>query len=149
MQLSEENKKTILIHLHKSIEVASNTTANHIFHGRSNKLINYPPNGGLTENEIKAIEDLKGNEDLKSALRKLFASTTSDVLFDFFNLVDGTSDPDPGGAEWREIMIVDKPEDFEDDVEFFHDDFYGSYWDWKEIRVNKNWSLDIEINDDN
>jgi hypothetical protein len=144
MQLSEENKRTLLINLHKSIEEAASTTANNVFHGRSNQLVNYPPNGGLTENEIRAIEDLKGNEDLKSALRKLFASTASDVLFDFFNIIDGTSDPDPGTGQWSEVIIVDKPEDFDDDVEFLHDDFYGSYWDWKEKRVNKNWSLDIE-----
>ncbi len=144
MQLSEENRKTLLINIHKSIEEAASTTANNIFHGRFNQLINYPPNGGLTENEVKVIEELKGSEDLKSALRKLFASTTSDVLFDFFNIIDGTSDPDPGTGQWSEVMIIDKSEDPDSDVEFLHDDFYGSYWDWKEKRKNKNWSLDIE-----
>lgn len=144
MQLSEENKLTLLINLHKSIEEAANRTANHIFQGRSNQLINYPPNGGLTENEISEIESLKGNEALKTALRKLFASTTSDVLFDLFNIIDGTADPDPGTGEWSEVIIVDKPEDYDNDVEFLHDDFYGSYWDWKSKRENKNWSLDID-----
>jgi len=143
MQLSSENKTTLLVNLHKSIEEAANTTANNIFHARYKQLINYPPNGGLTEKEIIAIENLKGNEDIKSALRKLFASTTSDVLFDFFNIIDGTSDPDPGTGKWSEVMIVDKPEDQDEDVEFLHDEFYESYGKWKEKRVNSNWSLDL------
>jgi hypothetical protein len=143
MQLSQENRNTLLINLHKSIEENSDATANHVFHGRFNQLINYPPNGGLTEDELRAIDQLKGNEQLKSALRKLFASSASDVLFDLFNVTDGTSDPDPGTGEWSEVMIVDKPEDFDDHYEFLHDDFYATYWDWKEKRSNRNWSLEI------
>jgi hypothetical protein len=142
MGLSTENKTTLLIHLHKSIEESANANANHIIHGRLNQLINYPPNGGLTENEIKALEELKGNEELKSALRKVLASTTADVFFDIFNLIDGTADPEPGTGKWTEVMLVDKPEDLDEGVEFLHDDFYGTYWNWKEKRQNTNWSLD-------
>jgi hypothetical protein len=142
MELSTHNRSTLLIHLHKSIEESANTNANHIIHGRLNQLINYPPNGGLTEKEIDALEELKGKEELKSALRKILASTTADVFFDIFNIIDGTADPDPGTGKWTEVMLVDKPEDLDEDVEFLHDDFYGTYWDWKEKRQNTNWSLD-------
>lgn len=142
MRLSIDNKSTILIHLHKAIEESANTNANHIVHGRLNQLINYPPNGGLSDKEIDALKELKGKDELKSALRKILASTTADVFFDIFNLIDGTSDPDPGTGKWTEVMLVDKPEDVDEDVEFLHDDFYGTYWDWKEKRQKTNWSLD-------
>jgi hypothetical protein len=142
--LSEENKRTLLIQLHKSIEETANNTANLIYNGSFSQLINYPPNGGLTQEELLALEQLKSQGTLKTALRKVFASTTSDVFFELFNIIDGTSDPDSGLGEWSEVMIVDKPEDFDEDIEFFHDDFYGSYWDWKLIRKNVNWTLDLE-----
>lgn len=142
MELSAENRTTLLIHLHKSIEDTASANANYIIHGRLNQLINYPPNGGLTESEINALNELKGKEELKSALRKILASTTADVFFDIFNIIDGTADPDPGTGKWTEVMLVDKPEDFDGDIQFLHDDFYGTYWDWKEIRPNTDWSLD-------
>lgn len=142
MELSPANKTTLFIHLHKSIEEAANTSANHIMHGRYNQLINYPPNGGLTENEIRSLEELRGNENLKSALRKILASTTADVFFDVFNVIDGTADPDPGSGQWTELMLVDKPEYFDGNADFLHDDFFSTYWDWKEKRKNTNWSLD-------
>jgi hypothetical protein len=142
MGLSTENRTTLLIHLHKSIEEAANTNANHIINGRLNQLINYPPNGGLTDDEIGALKKLKGDEYLKSALRKVLASTTADVFFDIFNIIDGTADPDPGTGEWTEVMLVDKPKDFDEHVEFLHDDLYGTYWDWKKKRQNTSWSLD-------
>jgi len=142
MGLSTENKSTFLIQLHKSIEDFANNNANHIFQGRLNQLITYPPNGGLTKEESDSLEQLKGKEGLKSALRKIFASTTADVFFDIFNIIDGTADPDPGLGEWTEVMLVDKPENLGDEVEFLHDEFYATYWDWKEKRQNTNWKLD-------
>jgi len=144
MQLSEENIKTLLINVHKSIEESANSTANDLYEGRVNNLINYPPNGGLTLEESNALNVLKGNAVLKSALRKVFASTTSDVFFSFFNIVDGTADPDPGTGDWTEVVLVDKPEDLEEDLPFLHDEFYSTYWAWKKRRNNNNWSLDSE-----
>lgn len=144
MKLSESNKSTLLVSVHRSIEEHANCSANHIFHGRFRELINYPTNGGFTENELVALDGLKEKEDLKSALRKVIASATADTFFDFFNIIDGTTDPDPIGNSWSEVMIVDTPPNYEEDIEFWHDDFYGSYWDWKEIRQNHNWSLDLE-----
>ena len=144
MKLSEENKSILLVSIHKSIEESANTNASHLFHGRLSKLINYPSNGGFTPAELIALDEIKGKETLKSALRKIMANSTADVFFEFFNVVDGTADPDPSNSKWSEVMIVNKPSDLDEDREFWHDDFYGSYWDWKEKRKNSNWSLDLD-----
>ena len=141
MELSEENKKTLLLSVHQAIEENAEHTVNHLFHNRTYKLINYPPNGGLTEEEKEALGQMKENEVLKSALRKVIASNTANVFFDFFNLLDGTADPDTG--KWSEVLLIDKPEDFDEHQEFLHDSFYETYWDWKEKRKNKNWSLEM------
>ncbi|MDO1451569.1 hypothetical protein Q0590_35180 [Rhodocytophaga aerolata] len=143
MELSEKNLKTLLISVHRGIEESANKTANNIFNARLGKLIDYPPNGGLTDEEKEALKELKGNEDLKTALRKVIASSTANAFFDFFNLIDGTTDPEPGTGKWTEVLIVDKPKDFDEDQAFLHDEFYATYWDWKKKRKNKNWQLDL------
>jgi hypothetical protein len=142
MELSENNLKTLLISVHKAIEESANTTANDIFQGRLTKLIDYPPNGGLTDKEKQALKELKGNEDLKTVLRKVIASSAANAFFEFFNLIDGTTDPAPGIGKWSEVLIVDKPEDFDEDQAFLQDEFYATYWDWRKKRRNKNWHLD-------
>ena len=141
MELSEENKKTLLLSVHKTIEEFAGHTANNLFHNRTNRLINYPPNGGLTEAEKEALSQLKENEVLKSALRKVIASNTAEVFFDFFNILDGTADPETG--KWSEVLLIDKPDDFDEYQEFLHDSFFETYRDWKEKRKNTNWSLDL------
>lgn len=142
MKLSEENKMTLLVSLHQLIEISANSTAQHIEHGRINQLINYPPNGGLTNDELREIEKLKNNPILKSALRKVIASSISDTLFELFNIIDGTGDPGTEVGEWSEVMLVDFEEENEVDS-MLHDDFFGTYWNWKEKRNNSNWKLDL------
>ena len=142
MNLSKENRKTLLTHLHKSIEETANSVANHINNGRTNQLIDYPPNGGLTSDEKQMLEQLKDNNVLRDALRKVLASNSAAVLFDLFNIIDGTGEPDPGAGEWSEVMLVDMPENFEEHIEFLHDDFYETNWNWREKR-KANFKLDL------
>ena len=96
----------------------------------------------MTESEKAEISKLSGNPILKSALRKILASNTSDVFFGFLNILDGTSDPIIEYGEWGEVMLVDFDEENEMDS-MLHDDFYGTYWDWKEKRKNADWKLDL------
>ncbi len=130
-----------MMHLHKCIEEQSDHTANHILHDRSAQLTSYPPNGGFTPEEKEAIASLTGNEPLKSALRKAIASSTANVLFDLFNILDGTGDPDPGTGTWSEVMLVDVPKDFDEDLDMLHEHFFESYWLWRKKR-KANWKLD-------
>ena len=142
MKLSEENKMSLLVSIHQLIEENASYTANDIESNKINHLINYPPNGGLTESEKAEISKLSGNPILKSALRKILASNTSNVFFGFLNILDGTSDPTVEYGEWGEVMLVDFDEENEMDS-MLHDDFYGTYWDWKEKRKNTDWKLDL------
>lgn len=143
MQLSDDNRNSLLLSLHKQIEDYAHATAKAIFEGKPLEIL-YPPNGRLTAAEMKTLAKLQGNEPVMTALRKLLANNTAGVLFDFFNLIDGTAEPDIEAEKWSEVLLVDKPEDFDEDVQFLHDEFYGTYWDWKEKRGYKGWSLDSQ-----
>lgn len=146
MQLSEQNRNTLMMHLHKCIEEQANHAANNILHGRSGQLTSYPPNGGFTPEEKEALTSLVGNEPLKSALRKAIASSSANVLFDLFNILDGTGNPDPGTGAWSEVMVVDVPEDFDEDMDMLHDHFFESYWLWRKKR-KADWKLDLHEGD--
>ncbi len=141
MKLSEENRRILLVNLHNLIAQYANMTANHIQHERINQLINYPSNGGLTGKEKSELKKLKGNEELKSALRKVLASNSADVIFSLLNIIDGTADPDIESATWSEVMLVDFSEENEM-TEMLHDEFFSTYWDWKE-KKKMNWNLDL------
>lgn len=141
MKLSEENKRILLVNLHNLIAEYANTTANHIQNKRTDQLINYPSNGGLTDEEKGEIEKLNGNEILKSALRKVLASNSADVIFSLLNIIDGTADPDFDSAIWGEVMLVDLSAENEV-TGMLHDEFFSTYWEWRE-KTKVNWKLDL------
>lgn len=137
MKLSESNKQILLVNLHETIDEYSRLNANHLQHNRLTNLVNYPPNGALTEQEQAEITKLAGNEILKSALQKILASNTADVFFNFFTLLDGTSDPLLAASDWEGVVLIDLPEEELEEEEMLHDDFYATYWDWKEFVDSK------------
>ena len=142
MALSENNKKSLLVSVHQLIEESANHTVNDLENKRINRIIDYPSTGGFTESEKPELEKLEVNSDLKSALRKVLASNTADVFFSFLNIVDGTADPTIEYGDWQDVMLVDFDEENDMDS-MLHDDFYETYWDWKEKRPNPGWTLDL------
>ena len=139
LQLSEANRRTFLVAVNQSVEEYAVGCADELLRGQLEEP-NYPPNGGFTAQEAQALTLLQGNEALHSALRKVLASCAAGVVFDLLNHIDGTSDPKQG--EWAGVILVDRPRGDKEDREFFHDDFFDAYWDWREIRPDKTWCLD-------
>lgn len=142
MKLSEHNFNTLMMFLQQKIEDYADHFSEHLEKGIPEDFITYPPNGGLTEEEHLSLLELKGHPVLKSAMRKLMADNAAGVLFELMNLIDGTIYPDEELGEWTEISLVDRTDDIEDNEELFHDELYGKYWDWRDIRPDKSWKLD-------
>lgn len=140
MQLSDKNRHTFLVAINQSVEEYATYYADNLLQGQ-NVMPVYPPNGGFTIEETEALKLLQGNTALHSVLRKILADCAAGVVFDLLNHIDGTTNPKQG--EWDPIMLVDKPKNDEVYREFLHDDFFGTYWDWREIRPDKTWYLDI------
>ena len=134
MKLTNENKKTLMLSLHKKIEEYANDTSESLNKGELQNLLSYPPNCGLNDKEINSLKKITNDPDLKSALSKILADNSAGVVFELMNLIDGTSDPDEELGEWSEIALIDKSEDIEENDDMLHDSFYETYWDWKEIR---------------
>jgi hypothetical protein len=131
MKLSENHLKTLMLSLHQKIDETAEYHSNNIDTGKTEDSIVYPPGATLDPNEIAELEKIKNNQVLKSALKKIIADGSANVLFDLFNFIDGTTDPNEEIGEWEGIHLVDYSEDFEENDEMLHDNFFGSYWDWK------------------
>ena len=142
MKLSEHNMNTLMLFLQQKIEESAEYIADELEKGNSTDFLTYPPNGGLTKMEESSLEKLKNDPNLKSALRKILADNSAGVLFELFNVIDGTSDPDENLGKWTEISFVDKTDELAENAEMLHDELYSKYWDWKKVRPNKNWKLD-------
>ncbi|WP_431127612.1 hypothetical protein [Flagellimonas flava] len=145
MELSERNAKILMLDIHQDIEEYANATVEQILDNKEFDFLPYPPNGGLTENEICALKKLENNPDLKSGLRKIIADNTAGVLFNLFNLIDGTGHPkNDDKNEWNDLKLVDEDWNENEEVvdDWLHDKFFASYWDWKDKRTETEWKLD-------
>ena len=137
------DRKQLLIdeELNRIIENTAENTTTNINNGSIGSNLAYPPNNGFTDEEITAIDKLQNNLALKSALRKIIADACAISIFDFLNLIDGTSDPEINSWTGDGICILDKNDSFEESDEMLHDSLFDKYWDWRKIR-KKDWKLD-------
>lgn len=146
MKLSNENILAMMLDIHQDIEEYSAATVKYIIEEKKFDFINYPPNGGLTDLEKLELGKLSNNEHLKNALRKLLTDNASGVLFNLLNLFDGTSGTRNNMDKWTGLKLIDEPAYNENDDgyrEMLHDQLFETYWNWREIRENKSWKLDI------
>lgn len=132
MKLSRQNRQTLLIDLHRIIEEQTQLHVNKIMDQPAQDRSIYPPDATLSDPEKEALTQLNNDPHLKSALEKVFKDTTATVLFRFFSAIDRTSNPDPQAGKWSGVMLVDRPKDLKERVEYLHDHFFECYWDWKE-----------------
>lgn len=133
MILSEHNRQTLLVELHRIIAEQSDLMASTIMEHPEDDFSIYPPDTSLNEDELQALCDLNHDQELKNALTKVFKDYTAKVIFRFFNIIDQTTLPDPRSGKWSAVTIADLPEDYSQNLEYLHDHFLETYWDWKEL----------------
>jgi hypothetical protein len=144
MKLSNKNAIALLLDVNQDIEEYAAATVKNIIEEKNFDCLTYPPNNGLTDLEQAELKRLDNNEHLKNALRKVLADNTAGVIFNMFNLIDGTTDPKLYGHKWTGVKLVDQ-ENQDDEKEFMdtlHDCFFETYWEWKKLRGTKSWKLD-------
>jgi hypothetical protein len=145
MQLSNNNANSLLIDTHRAIEEYADFLVTKILDEKNFNFLTYPPNNGLTELEKGELQKLKNNLALKSALRKLIADNSAGVIFNLLNLLDGTTSPKDNSDHWTGVRLIDEEpnENLNPVDDMLHDKFYDTYWEWKKMRSNKKWKLDM------
>jgi|SRR4030095_14927477 len=143
MKLSEENLRTLLLTLHQVIEQNAEKTADRFSVADVDDLLVYPTNGGFSKEEEQAVMQHQGDNNLVTALRKILADNSAKVVFDFLQLLDGVARPDEELGNWSGVILTDMEEDTLEENEMLHDRFFESYRDWKKLRPEKGWALDV------
>lgn len=143
--LSESNRNILLMELNKAIEDAAEAGAKDVLQQDFDNLAVYPPNGGYTDEEKVALRSIASVPNTESALRKVLANASASVIFNMLNWFDGTSDPE--SENWTGVTLVDSDTVGDPPYAMLHDDFYDKYWDWRETRGDKGWSLDMYDDD--
>ena len=138
--LTQRDKESLFIEVHRAIEAAATRTAAALRTGALE--LTYPPNAGLSPAEQAALESLHITPDSESALRKVVADAASAPLFQLFALLDGVGDPGGYDDVWLGL-VLSKPGEDEEGGEMLHDEFFDSYWWWRERRPDPGWKLDV------
>ncbi len=138
MILSDQNRQTLLVDLHRIIaEQAKQAISAISQHPDVDRSI-YPPDTSLSEGEKQALANINYDPTLNSALTKVLKDYTAKVFFRFFNMIDRTTLPDTHSGAWSPVTIVDLPEGYDQNLEYLHDHFLETYWDWKEKFQSQN-----------
>jgi hypothetical protein len=128
----EDIQRAIFLEMHKEIGDAVAIGLQWLGSSQQGTDVPYPPGECLTAEEKLALENLKLSPVAQSALAKIMTDTASAPLFHLFSLMDGVSDPESGDFEfWPGLDFVEKNVEPNDEEVMLHDEFYGSYWDYK------------------
>ena len=115
MKLSDENRRILISSLHEMMDKYSTHNASSFITGSSE----IKP---ASTEEQKAFQLIQGNKDIASLLQRLLWFHGKSLMFDLFCLIDGVGDPDPKLGNWTEVLLIDKPEGFNEHYEFLHDE---------------------------
>ena len=132
--------RTLLIEAHRAIEESASSAVEKLAAGRVH--MSYPPNAGLSPSEAGALTSLKLNPDQISGLRKIMADVASYPLFQVFCLIDGVTDPVQHSGKWPALRLEAAGAKARAESSMLHDEFFGTYWDWRKIRPETGWKLD-------
>lgn len=136
--MTEKQRTALMTDLHRQIESAAVRAAQAIVGSQETPHLTYPPNGGLTPVERAALTSLTRSPALDSALRRVVADAAADAIFHLFCLLDGVADPINYTGTWMPLPVGKGNAD----GGMLHDEFMGSYWEWRSQRPDAGWRLD-------
>jgi hypothetical protein len=136
--LTPDQLQALMIEVHREIEGHARLTVNTLMPTGRLGAMDYPPNGGLTDEERTALSGLASDPAIVSGLRKVIAASTGSFVFRLLNLVDGTADPLNFSGDWGCVELVEGEGD-----QMLHEHFFETYWDWRVVRPDPGWRLDL------
>jgi len=139
----DEVRRTLLLEAHRCIQNAADEAVGKLGQRRSRPapppgeidpeaLLAYPPTNTLTAEEDERLRAMTLSSLERSALTKLIADGCAAAFFQFFNLIDATSDPEvttPEGT-WLGAWVVAPKDDRDQDM--LHDGFYETYAEYED-----------------
>lgn len=113
MELSEKQRKVFIKYAQQKLDEYASFYSQELLTEKR-----LAPFGKDEEQVVKAIEE--NPEGYKSYFEKVFWQCSQGVLFDLFCIIDGVADPDD--PNWKGVLLIDKPERYNLDNAFLHDE---------------------------
>ena len=113
MKLSKNNRQIFIQHIQEKLDVYTNNASRELTTNERLK-----PFGKSEEKVIEAIKD--NPEGFKSYFEKVLWKCSQEIIFDLFCIIDGVADPED--PDWKGILLIDMPKDYQEHVEFLHDE---------------------------
>jgi hypothetical protein len=139
MKLSEENKQALLLQIHQIIYDSIKFSIEKLRNEEKNSLDYFV----FTDEEEKYINKHKNSPLLQNIIEKILTRNLDDSFFSFLSIIDGTSEPLKEFGKKADFLLIDKPDNFDEDYDFLHDEFYESYDVWDKINNINLDSLDL------
>lgn len=140
MPVDKATREAFLVDVHRYIEEQATKAAEILCRLRPPDAIAYPPNGGLTRDEELALSSSGALGSDVSAYRKIVADAIASAFFRFFAVVDAVGEPVSFSGPWLPLTFEVAGDD--SDESMLHDEFFDTYWDWRELRPDPGWRLD-------
>lgn len=135
MKLSEENKTALLLQIHQIIYESIKFTIEKFGNEEKNSLDYFV---FTEEEEEEYINQYKSSTLLQNIIEKILTRNLDDSFFNLLSIIDGTSEPLEEFGKKSDVLLIDKPENFDEHYDFLHDEFYESYDLWENIQsLNK------------
>lgn len=114
MKLSDQNRKILIDYLQQILTNYSKHYSSSLT--QENTIV---PSGQLEKDAVKAIKE--NPMGFNSYMERVLWNCSQNILFDLLCVIDGVADPD--NQDWKGVLLIDMPEDYEENYEFLHDEF--------------------------
>jgi len=139
-KLSEKERKTLLLEVHKLIETAADQAVRRIAGREPVGPLTYPYGRRLTPAETETLDRLSGIPEAVRAVRGIVAAAVAGPVYDLLSMIDGAREPEGWEISWRPFEIRGTAEGSAPGT--LHTGFRETFEEWQRLRPDPGWSLE-------
>jgi hypothetical protein len=139
-RLSDEERKTLLLEVHKLIEIAADQAMRRISGREPVGLLSYPLGGRLTAAEAEALGRSVATPEALSAVRRVVADAVAGPVYDLLAMIDGAREPEGWEIPWQPFEV--RAAEAGSAPGILHTAFQETYQEWQRLRPDPGWSLE-------
>jgi len=139
-RLTDEERKTLLLELHKLIETAAEQAVRRIAGREPVGALSYPVGGRLTPGEADALGRWNAPPEAVRAVRKVVADAVAWPVYDLLCMIDGAREPEGWEVPWQAFEVRAAEEGSPPGG--LHTAFRETYEEWRRRRPDPGWSLE-------
>ena len=141
-KLSDEERKALLVEVHKLIETAADQAVRRIVGREPVGALTYPLGARLTAAETEALGQAAATPEAVRALRRVVADAIAGPVYDLLAMIDGAREPEGWEMPWQPFEV--RAAEAGSPPGRLHTAFRETYQEWQRLRPDPGWSLEGE-----